>query len=373
MVNIANNYEDHFKNQDNHLHELLPMVAISTIGDSMSLLDPINRALVSTGIKELNTLRDPLWQAVRYLLDIAIDMDEETIGYNIVPALNASSRMGDPLIAFNFYMADNYRDAVIAYERLMEVNDNRKKLQKFLIKNALLQCFNVDDKSSITIILEKGLGLNGIVSSSVGEQFFKPIVTFVKKDGVYQGSGRAINPNFNLHKAFNNINSKDIDIFIKFGGHAGAAGCAVNGDKINDFKKLFEIEAREQLENVVSDKTYGIIGELKHELINETILDDIKTIKPFGMKFNKIYYSGTFAIYKINFIGRAKEHLILKLILDDGSIVSSFIFNSDNKIDSDILQRGNIVKAVYRPIVNLFRGSVEFRLDITHLELVSKK
>ena len=371
MVNTAYKYKDVFKDQDDHLLELLPMVAISTIGDSMSIIDPINRALVTTGINELNTLRDPLWQAVKYLLDITIDMDEETIGYNIVPAINASSRMGDPMVAFNFYMAEDYRDAVIAYEALLKVNDGRKKLQKHLVKNALFQCFNIEDKYSITIKLEKGLGINGIVSSMVGEQFFKPIVTFVKKDGAYHGSGRSINSKFDLHSAFKNIEDADKDIFIKWGGHKQASGCTVRIDKINDFKRLFELEAIKQLKGTDSDKMFEVIGELEHNLINETIIDDIKTIKPFGIRFNKVYYSGIFTLYKINFIGREKEHLILKLLLDDGSIVSSFIFNSDNKIDSDLLQRGNKIKAVYRPVLNLFRGSVEFRLDIIHMEQVS--
>lgn len=365
MVTIKDLYN--YSDDVNEVIETLPIVAISTIGDAMQMWNVINRAIVVAGLKELNSLRDPLWQAVKYLLDINILMDEETIGFNIVPAINAASRMGEPTAAFNFYISGEYRDAIVTFERLLEINDNRKKMQKHLIRNSILQCIDVEKDSAIVIVLTQGLGLNGIVSSNIGERFNKPIVTFVKEKDGFHGSGRGINPNFNLHLAFTNINNKDDSIFIKFGGHKGAAGCTVNLDKINDFKRLFLEEAKEQLANSVTVKQHNVIGTIRDDDLSISIMNELKTLSPFGMGFEKVYFVGVFTLHKVIYIGRDSEHVNLKFLLSNGNIVDCFIFNSSDKFDHDLLVVGNKLKIVYRPVINTFRGNVEFRLELAYL------
>jgi len=365
MVTIKDLYN--YNDDINEVIETLPIVAISTIGDAMQMWNVINRAIVVAGLKELNSLRDPLWQAVKYLLDINILMDEETIGFNIVPAINAASRMGEPTAAFNFYTSSEYRDAIVTFERLLEINDNRKKMQKHLIRNSILQCIDVEKDSAIVIVLTQGLGLNGIVSSNIGERFNKPIVTFVKEKDGFHGSGRGINPNFNLHLAFTNINKKDGSIFIKFGGHKGAAGCLVNLDKINEFKRLFLEEAKEQLANSVTLKQHNVIGTIPVNDLSISIMNELKTLSPFGMGFEKVYFVGVFTLHKVFYIGRDSEHVNLKFLLSNGSIVDCFIFNSSDKFNHDLLVVGNKLKIVYRPVINTFRGNVEFRLELAYL------
>ena len=349
------------------IYNMLPIVAISTIGDAMDLSNPINRALTISGLKELNSLKDPLWQAVKYLLDVNVLMDEETLGFNIVPALNAASRMGQPDAAFKFYIAEEYRDAVISFEKLLEINADRKKLQKHLTRNALLQCINAENEDALVITLTQGLGLNGIVSSSVGEKYNKPVVTFIKDGDSYHGSGRAINPNFDLHAALSNIKEKAPDVLIKFGGHKGAAGCEVHADKINDFKKLLGSEAKEQLTGKETKKVHYVIGKIENDKLNESIINEIKTLSPFGMKFNKIFFVGDFTLHKVIYIGRDSEHVNLKLLDNHGTIYDSFIFNFDNKFDEDLLERDMKIRIVYRPVLNTFKGNIELRLEIEHI------
>ncbi len=363
------NTKNRFKYVDD-MHEVLgtlPIVAISTIGDAMALDNKINRAIVLAGLKELNSLKDPLWQAIKYLLDVNVLLDEETIGFNVVPAINAASRMGEPDAAFRFYISDDYRDSVITFERLLEINTSRKKLQKHLIRNAMLQCINTENENAVVITLTQGLGLNGIVSSNVGERFNKPIVTFVKKDGSYHGSGRAINKHFNLHKALTDIHAKDPSIIVKFGGHKGAAGCEVHADKINEFKRAFDNEAVIQLANKTVMKLHEVVGTIEVDSLNDSIVNEIKTLAPFGMRLNKPLFVGIFELYKVFYIGRDSEHVNLKFLLKNGTIVDSFIFNSTEKFDHDLLVTGNKLKIVYRPVFNTFRGGIEFRLDVEYL------
>lgn len=371
MIHTYNKYDIYVDDLDIS-HELLPVVAASTIGDSMKLFDPINRALVNAGLKEMNSLKNHIWQAFKYLSDTNKLIDEEILSFNFIPAINASNRMGEPVLGFNFYKSNDYREAVVNFNTLLEINDKRKKLQQLLIKDAKLQIIDPEDKYALTIVLERGFGLNGIVSGNIGEQFFKPVMSFVKHDGELHGSGRSINNNFNLHQALGNIHNRDNSILIGFGGHKEACGCKIHIDKINDFKRLFNDEARRQLEDTVVTKTHYVVGELDHEHLNEAIFEDIRTIAPFGIGFNKIKYVGTFTIDKIFYVGRDKEHLSLKLSLDTGETLDCFIFNSLSKFDHDILAVGKRVKIVYIPTLNTFKGAIEFRLSIEYITEVDK-
>jgi len=370
MKHLYDLHRDTYKDDKDVIHTLLPMVAISTIGDSMSLIDPINRILTRLGINEMNSLRGHHWQAVKYCLDSTTLFDVDDIGYVIVPAINAASRMGNPQLALDFYIKDNYRDAVIAFETLINVNNDRKKLQKHLIKLALLQCIGIGDKYSLTIVMDRGFGLNGIISSSVGEKMFKPIVTFVKEGGILHGSGRSINENFNLLQAFKNIEAKDKSIFIKFGGHKLAAGCTVHPDKINDFKHYFEDEARIQLVNKEVIKKYEVIDVIEHKFINEGLIEDIALLAPYGIGFEKVNYVTKLEVHKVRYVGRESEHITITFKTDTGKLINAFIFNSNDKFDHDLLKRGNYVKVIFRPKLKSFRGTITFDLEIDHLSSI---
>lgn len=67
-----------YDDNDDYAHKLLPITAASIIGDSMKLSDlRVNRAIVNAGLRELNTLKDHIWQAFKYISDSVINIDEE--------------------------------------------------------------------------------------------------------------------------------------------------------------------------------------------------------------------------------------------------------------------------------------------------------
>ena len=56
IIKTKIDFEDSYQDLEDWSHKLLPVVAASTIGDSMKLNDVTNRALVNAGLKEMNTL-----------------------------------------------------------------------------------------------------------------------------------------------------------------------------------------------------------------------------------------------------------------------------------------------------------------------------
>lgn len=368
LINTKTMFKFDYDDNDDYAHKLLPITAASIIGDSMKLNDPINRAIVNAGLRELNTLKDHIWQAFKYVSDSVISIDEEFLSFNLIPLINSCNRMGEPEIAFKFLISEDYKEALYNFNLMVEKNDKRKKIQKELVKEAEFQLFDTDHLQALTIVLDKGFGINGIVSSVIGERKAKPVMTFVKHDGSLHGSGRSINPMFDLHKALTNIKEIDKDIFIGFGGHKEACGCNVKIDKINDFKRLFNEEAIKQLNDDTVVKKYEVISDIEHNLINETLVEEIKAISPFGMGFNKIKFSSIFEITKIMYVGREKENLVLVLKLDNGNTIECFLFNSDGNFNHDILSTNKKVRVVFTPKLNEFRGNLEFKLNIDYIE-----
>jgi len=368
LVNTKTMYKDTYEDTEDYIHKLLPITAASIIGDSMKLNDPVNRAIVNAGLKELNTLKDHIWQAFKYVSDSVISIDEEFLSFNLIPLINSCNRMGEPEIAFKFLISEDYKEALYNFNLMVEKNDKRKKIQKELIKDASFQLFDTDHLQALTIVLDKGFGINGIVSSVIGERKAKPVMTFVKHDGSLHGSGRSINPMFDLHTALHNINKKDNSILKKFGGHKEACGCDVYIDKIEDFKKLFNDEAIEQLNNDIVIKEYEVVSDIEHDLVNESLVEEIRTISPFGMGFNKVKFCSVFEITKVMYVGKEKENLVLNLKLDNGNIIECFLFNSEGSFNHDVLSTNKKVRVVFTPKLNEFRGNLEFKLNIEYIE-----
>lgn len=344
--------------------DLLPMVAISTVGDSMNMSNPLNRYLVHAGLDVMNQKGHPFWSVVSSILGLSIRFDHTVIGFKIVPLLNSASRMGNPDIAFYFYNSEKEDEIIEAYSELQKVNKQRQVKQKKLAVLADMQCFDSETHNTLTPILEDGLGINGIISSIIGARYYKPTVTFVQNGDAYNGSGRAINPNLNINGVFHKMDAIDPTIFERFGGHEGASGCTVYKDKIKDFKRLFEEEVGKELKDTNTQKIYKVFKSIKHEYIDEALVFDMENFYPLGVGFQLPYFFGKFYIYKIAYTSAKEEHMILTIRLDTGRFVKAIIFNYLQQYQDMEITARNYYYLVFTPIIDSFNNFVSFKFDI---------
>ena len=154
----------------------------------------------------------------------------------------------------------------------------------------------LDDDCPINmIILKTGTGINGIISSQIGNKTNKPTITFIHGVETCSGSCRAIIPTLYILDCLNWIHKQDSNIFFKkdgvpvYGGHVSggsAAGMTVNTNKLNKFKELFiqfmvdnDIKhIKPELEDDVTIIDITHIPNLENELMS------IKQLEPFGNK-----------------------------------------------------------------------------------------
>src|SRR6185369_15049383 len=92
-----------------------------------------------------------------------------------------------------------------------------------------------------------------------------------------QGSGRSIAA-FHLLEALESMP----DLFVKFGGHAHAAGVTMEASRVDEFRQRFNQYASTRLapEDFLPVMEIDAVVDLRH--INERSADEVFSLAPFG-------------------------------------------------------------------------------------------
>lgn len=172
------------------LTKLLSYSTAATVADCVSMASPVNRAIVVNGINEMNMETYPAWREVKKLSsqneEELEDVDVDSLGFGLGPRINACSRTGgDGILALKFYLSENENEAIRYLDLLSDVNEERKKIEKKLIKDAFFDSIEYVDKgyNSLVIFLPEGHhGIHGIVASRIVERFGRPVVCVSPKE-----------------------------------------------------------------------------------------------------------------------------------------------------------------------------------------------
>jgi len=165
------------------------------------------------------------------------EVTQSDVLFKIAPRINAVGRLFRPDVAFNLMIEHDPSTAELMAVNLSEYNDDRKKIQKTIEKEAIRHVQSNPDKYKHGIVLyhpEWPVGIIGIVASRVSDTFCKPTIIIGKSGNVLKGSGRSIE----------HINLKDIldsckEMFNGHGGHAMAAGVTLKPDYLDKANDLF--------------------------------------------------------------------------------------------------------------------------------------
>lgn len=273
-------------NIDFNKNEMLDIVAISIIGDMMDLSDPVNRALTLNGMKYLQTSK--LGRAFKRLLGVE-HISSKDVSFKIVPMINSCSRVSESIIGYVSIIESDDETMDDNLEYLNSINERRKTLQKTLVNTANKQ-LKPRRKTNVLVIPSSGTGINGIVASQLSNSTKRPTIIFIHGEETSTGSCRGFIPALDVKECFDTIHRDYPDIFVvengeaKYGGHAGAAGCAVYTDKLDKFNELFE--------EYVSNLNYNVKDMIRQQKSNaidisniknlDRELREIKRLEPFG-------------------------------------------------------------------------------------------
>jgi single-stranded-DNA-specific exonuclease len=119
----------------------------------------------------------------------------------------------------------------------------------------------------------------GIVASRLVERFHRPVFVLGRnaEDGLASGSGRSI-------EAFHLLNALESmpELFVRFGGHAHAAGVTMEVANVDEFRRRFNACAAQQLcaDDFLRRVEIDAVLELRE--INDRSLEELFMLAPFG-------------------------------------------------------------------------------------------
>lgn len=257
------------------------IIALGTVADVVDLMSE-NRIIVNYG---LNILRNTKNLGLQALIS-ATGTEPETIGvssigYVLAPKINAAGRIGDAGFGVSLLLAGSLEDAREISYSLIDENRHRQELEREIYEEAVekIEKDGVFKTRSVLVVWGKGWhhGVIGIVASKISDKYSKPCILITIEGNTAKGSGRSIN-GFNLFEAM----SSCPHLFIKYGGHALAAGLTLYTENLRKLDEAINEYAQNHIPSQGKKPELNIDFELPSRFINRTIVSNLDLLEPCG-------------------------------------------------------------------------------------------
>ena len=231
---------------DDILESYADLAALGTIADIMPLTDE-NRTIVKAGLRRINSSPRT---GIKALINASGFSDKQItssdIAFGLCPRINATGRIEHAAKAVELLVCEDEQAAGFTAAQLNENNIHRQELEQTIFDDVLRQLKEEPDlaKNRVIVVCGKGYhqGVVGIVASRICERYAKPAVIIgIDEKNQARGSARSIE-GFNIFEAISSCS----DILVHFGGHPGAAGMSLVGDKTDAFRTRINAYAAEK-------------------------------------------------------------------------------------------------------------------------------
>lgn len=210
--------------------DLLDLVALGTIAD-MGPLHGENRVLVRAGLIALNESSRPGVLALVAAAGLSPGMiDSGAIAFALAPRLNAAGRLADARRAYELLLADERMKADLLAAELNTTNRERQTLTRQLYAMAETMVMQSGRTEHPLIVVSHpgfNAGVIGLVAARLVETYHRPVIVIEQGEETSRGSARSI-PGFSIIDLFDQC----ADLFVRYGGHAAAAGFTIPTDQI---------------------------------------------------------------------------------------------------------------------------------------------
>lgn len=288
--------------------ELLDLVAIGTIADMVSLTGE-NRILVKYGLSVLkNTQRIGLQELFKIAGIQENEVDEETVGFQIAPRLNALGRLDDPNPAIELLTGFDEEEARDIALMINQKNEERKEIVQKIYDEAKTM---VDLNKPVQVLAGEGWnpGVLGIVAGRLLEELHQPVIVLNIENGLAKGSARSIEA-VDIFEALD----PHRDLFVAFGGHAGAAGMTLEASKLEALSQVLVAYIEDNQVDLSTKNELFLDEELSLPDLTLETLKNFEKLAPFGMDNKKpVFYLKDFKVENARTMGAGNTHLKLKI------------------------------------------------------------
>ncbi len=214
--------------------ELTDLATIGSVADVAPVVGE-NRAIARLGLERMRRAPRP---GIAALLDRAriapAAVDLETVSFAIAPRLNAAGRVGEALEAARLLLADDPAEAATHADALEAANLTRRDLMKTAVGEARTAVADETGEPATVVRGPWSVGIVGLVAARLVEDRGRPAVVGADLGDVVRASCRS-DGSLDLGATLERCG----DLFIRFGGHAGAAGFELPTERWDEFRSRF--------------------------------------------------------------------------------------------------------------------------------------
>lgn len=340
----------------------ISLAGLATIADVVPLMDE-NRVFVRYGLDAMNGGECclGLTMLLESLPSAKKPYSAFNIGFGIAPRLNASGRMSDASLGVELFMTESADRAAKIIEELGRLNELRQAEEQSILDCAI-SLAEAQDLSRVRAILltsdEWNSGVIGIAASRISEIYHRPAILFSEKDGVLKGSARSVE-GINIHDAL----KAHADMFVRFGGHAKAAGVTMRKEQYAEFCESFNAYLEEQYspELFMPRRTYEFDEDVS--CINLELAHQLEMLAPFG-EGNPIpvFHATGMLPSRIRRFGNDGQHLRMDLRRNRHIFESVYFCGGRN---FERIMGADSLSLLYSPFVNQWNGTETVQLRIS--------
>lgn len=256
---------------------LLDLLVLGIMADVVPLTKD-NRWYLKKGLPRLLASERPGLKALLGLARIhPVYGTEEDIAFQVIPRLNAAGRLDSASLAVELMLTSDLPTAEKLAAELNRLNEIRKVLCERMLREAAGQLQEQGDVAAIVLYKDDWHeGVMGIVAGRLAEQFATPALLMTRKEnGLITGSARS-GGTINIFQVLLACQ----DLLVKFGGHEGAAGFALQAENLARFRERVIRTVRETASG--EEEAQIVDAVLCPSQVNLDFYKRVREIGPFG-------------------------------------------------------------------------------------------
>ncbi len=352
-----------------NLAQYLDLVALGTVADLVPL-DRNNRVLVAQGLARINAGRcRPGIKAILGSAGRAISsVSARDLGFIVAPRLNAAGRLEDMTQGIECLLSDDVEVAREIAAKLDHLNRERREIESRMQQQAkeAVDDLHLGDGLPMGLCLYDESwhqGVVGLVAARVRERTGRPAIAFAPDaNGIVKGSARSVH-GLHIRDLLEDIATRHPGMLKKFGGHAMAAGLALEKNALPQFREAFNQSVRQRLGTENGPESLFSDGSLEDRNLDLSFAELLRSAGPWGQQFPEPVFDDEFEI--LQHFRIAQRHLKLR-VRRGRRVIDALAFNYFENDDAPA--PSGTVRLAYRLDVNDYQGTRTPQLIIEHLQ-----
>lgn len=341
--------------------DLLDVVALGTVTD-MGPLTGENRVLVKAGLEAIHATQRP---GLKALIEAAglvqTKVDASAIGYMLGPRINAAGRLDDAVRAYKLLLAESYAEAKTLAEELNQTNRQRQDLTKKTQALAREQAETAGKHQRRIVVIdgeEFPAGVVGLVAGKLVEEWGRPVLLIERGADQSRGSARSV-PGFSIVEALTSCK----DLFVRYGGHAAAAGFTIDNPNIPLLEERLLTLAENQLTDAMLQPALNIDAVVPLDSLSWELLGELQRLEPFGQANPQpTLMSAGVNVVDARPRGAEGQHLRLVLRCGGGPPCEAIAFRLGHLADA--LKRYPRIDIAYNLEANEWNGERKLQMNV---------